>query len=351
MDKKLQDLVWSILPKWFKEEVKKVARIYSSRTSALFGAERHLANKFLDEFIGLFGRHNLTSDAEGEEMLTVSRKVVQEEYRESINEAHPYNINSYNRGFYVGRATMLKELFNSKSLPDEAQPKQKDCDNPLADKEGCRWRNDGKCAFDSACYFEPLNPQEPKSFIYKVGQKVILHFYGGEVSTITEAFNDGGVWNKYKVKALPHHIWNENELDPYEEPKPAEPKFKMGDYVRYKGGVHKVVATAKDNRCYLNKILGCIDESDLEPYTEPKENIAETRNFSQDCDKQVDTILKDSFAKERRLNIAAMIMAAMMQNAKWGDKYSHIATISCAAADALIIEVEKKQITPKNKQI
>lgn len=55
-------------------------------------------------------------------------------------------------------------------------------------------------------------------FKYKVGQKVILHFYGGEVSTITEAFRDGGVWNKYKVKALPHHIWNENELDPYTEP-------------------------------------------------------------------------------------------------------------------------------------
>lgn len=55
-------------------------------------------------------------------------------------------------------------------------------------------------------------------FKYQVGQKVILHFYGGEVSTITEAFRDGGVWNKYKVKALPHHIWNENELDPYAEP-------------------------------------------------------------------------------------------------------------------------------------
>lgn len=56
----------------------------------------------------------------------------------------------------------LQELFGFKCLPDEAQPKQKDCDNPLADKEGCRWRNAGKCAFDSACYFEPLNPQEPK---------------------------------------------------------------------------------------------------------------------------------------------------------------------------------------------
>lgn len=46
----------------------------------------------------------------------------------------------------------------------------------------------------------------------------------------------------------------------------------------------------------------------------------------------------------------AKMIADMMRNAKWGDKYSHIATISCAAADALIIEVEKKTNNPlKNK--
>jgi hypothetical protein len=50
-----------------------------------------------------------------------------------------------------------------------------------------------------------------------------------------------------------------------------EAKFKVGDYVRYKGDVHKVVATTKDSRCYLNKILGSIDESDLKLYTEPTE--------------------------------------------------------------------------------
>ena len=118
MDKKLQDLVWSILPKWFKEEVKKVARIYSSRTSALFGAERHLANKFLDEFIGLFGRHNLTSDAEGEEMLTVSRKRVQEVYAKNIAASNSDGHNSYDYGYYDGVINILSTLFGSKCLPD-----------------------------------------------------------------------------------------------------------------------------------------------------------------------------------------------------------------------------------------
>lgn len=258
MTKELQDLAWSILPKEFKEEVKRVANIFSRRTSGMLGGERTLADTFLNEFINLFGRHNLTSDAEGEEMLTVPRKKVQEFYVKCKEVTkNPYSYPDYSHESALSRMALLDILFGPKCLPDNVD------------------------SLDS------------------------------------------------NIDSL--------------EPKPAEPKFKVGDYVRYKGGVHKVVATAKDNRCYLNKILGCIDESDLEPYTEPKENIAETRNFSQDCDKQVDTILKDSFAKERRLNIAAMIMAAMMQNAKWGDKYSHIATISCAAADALIIEVEKNK--------
>lgn len=45
---------------------------------------------------------------------------------------------------------------------------------------------------------------------------------------------------------------------------------------------------------------------------------------------------------ERR-KIAAQIMASMMQNAKWGDKYSHIASMSVNAADALIAELKKKK--------
>lgn len=47
-------------------------------------------------------------------------------------------------------------------------------------------------------------------------------------------------------------------------------------------------------------------------------------------------------AEAERRKIAAQIMASMMQNAKWGDKYSHIATMSVIAADALIKELNKK---------
>ena len=44
-------------------------------------------------------------------------------------------------------------------------------------------------------------------------------------------------------------------------------------------------------------------------------------------------------AEAERRKIAAQIMVSMMQNAKWGDKYSHIATMAVSAADALIAEL------------
>ena len=52
-------------------------------------------------------------------------------------------------------------------------------------------------------------------------------------------------------------------------------------------------------------------------------------------------IMEMNTEAERR-KIAAQIMASMMHNAKWGDKYSHIATMSVIAADALIAELNKK---------
>lgn len=248
----LQNKVWLVLPKEFKEEVKK---LYSR---FLFTREG-----YYDE---LFGKHNLTSDAEGEEMLTVSRKKVQELYSR-IKHSYDNVVSDNLNGHYGAMIGLLKNLFGSKCLPD-------DRDN--------------------------LSP----------------------------------------------------------EPKPAEPKFKVGDYVRYKGDVQKVVATTKDNRCYLNKILGSIDESELEPYTEPEEPTctrtctddcpSQSRNLSQEtanCDKRFDNVLKDSFSKERRLNIAAMAMQGLLASPVDANMQSksvdYIVKASFEYADALIAESEK----------
>lgn len=215
------------------------------------------------------------TDAEGEEMLMISRKKVQRRYHMAYKCKHSVLLSHDDVQFWKGWQGALDDLFGSKCLPDEKV--------------------------------------DPESL----------------VTTIKDS--------------MEHPLPDKMLLDGIAEPKPAEPKFKVGDYVRYKGGVHKVVATAKDNRCYLNKILGCIDESDLEPYTEPEKNIAENRNFSQDCDKQFDNILKDSFAKERRLNIAAQMMqglicAPLIPGVDPNPPAEYLAQTAFRLADALIAE-------------
>lgn len=102
MNKELQDLVWSILPKEFKEEVK-----YEYRRVATKASKEEYDLGFMHAHEGIFGYHNLTSDAEGEdEMLCVSRKRVQEVYDRY---AH-----------YVGfKLQPLLDLFGSKCLPGE----------------------------------------------------------------------------------------------------------------------------------------------------------------------------------------------------------------------------------------
>lgn len=274
MTKELQDLVWSILPKEFKEEVK---AMYNGHILNDLDYGRNSA------LINLFGE-NLTSDAEGEVMLTVSRNRLMD----AFNSAKIIATSKMSSKILAGAADMciktFEDVFGSKCLPDE----HKECSNPSV--VNCRHKHgDGSCSLDGMCYHKSPNPQEPK---------------------------------------------------------PAEPKFMVGDYVRYKGGVHKVVATAKDNRCYLNKILGCIDESDLEPYTEPGENIAETHNLSQDCDKLFDSILKDSLSKERRLTIATQMMqglicAPLVPGVDSNPPAEYLAQTAFRLADALIAEAAK----------
>lgn len=189
MNKELIDRAWSVLPKKFKEGVK--YRYHN------FNCYNHTANIEVKEILEyLFSPHNLTSDAEGEvELLHVTRQKVMGLYANAKKIHDLYTsatcINtkeSQQIDICKGVMSILDTLFGSKCLPDEEQPKQKDCDNPLADKEGCRWRNDGKCTFDSACYFEPLNPQEPKpaepKFKYNVGDADIDKIMNAE-ETVT----------------------------------------------------------------------------------------------------------------------------------------------------------------------
>lgn len=246
-DKELQDLAWSLLPKEFKEEVRKLyAKFYNEKPHS------DCSYGYLGLLIKLFGIHNLTSDAEGEEMLTVPRKELQASY--DYHKA---------RGHHL-LADTLYGLFGSKCLPDD---------------------------------------------------------------------NEDNVTTK--------------------ELKPAEPKFKVGDKVRYKGFIGTVCQIEETDYVIRNSVggdlIGWIKESDLEPYTEPTKNV----NFSQNianCDKHLDNILKDS-SRNNRLQIAAMAMQGilsnytMLQNLTEGETttegvFRRIAKASLNYTDALIKEAQ-----------
>lgn len=99
MNKEQQDLAWAVLPKEFREEVKK-----EYKNALRFNEYAHECVVFRN----LFGHHNLTSDAEGEddEMLYVSRKKLQYFYEKlrKVGENHA--------------AFALQSLFGAKCLPD-----------------------------------------------------------------------------------------------------------------------------------------------------------------------------------------------------------------------------------------
>lgn len=99
MNTKLQNKAWSALPKEFKEEVKKEYR-------------KGYVCETLTMLITLFGHHNLTSDAEEEEMLTVKRSDV-------INEFDKLHKLSYKAADLQLGLNAFRTLFGSKCLPDE----------------------------------------------------------------------------------------------------------------------------------------------------------------------------------------------------------------------------------------
>lgn len=120
MNKELQDKAWSVLPKEFKEEVKELYHEYT------FTREGY--------YTELFGLHNLTSDAEGEEMLTVSSNSVRV-YKENIDRYRPKAVSAYDKGFWIGQDAALQDLFGSKCLRNE--PASEPASEPKSETDKC----------------------------------------------------------------------------------------------------------------------------------------------------------------------------------------------------------------------
>lgn len=330
MNKELIDRVWKYyLLKEFKEEVK--AEYH--RTS-IMGVKGQYELGILHTYENTFGYHNLTSDAEGEEILCVSRKRVQEMYSvfEKFKDKDDTCFN-------------LATLFGSKCLPDELN------EDNFASKE------------------PRIEDGEKESFTYpkfRTGDKVL---FNNNICRIIGADREDAEYQLERIIDNHPMGWaEENEISLYEEPKPAEPKFKRGDMVIYKWtGKKKVVVGMDKYGRYMIALPNMqspmhANESDLEPYTEPKEDLIPSNSGelkSQDVDKHFDNILKDSFSKERRLNIAKDFVAVLLSRLNYDpftahhcccsggeavNPYTNIARIALSVADALIYE---SQLTDK----
>lgn len=436
MNKKLQDLAWSILPKEFKEEVKN----YYEHTDSCSREE--------DVLESIFGEHNLlTSDAEGEvELLHVTRQKVMGLYANAKKIHDLYTsatcINtkeSQQIDICKGVMSILDTLFGSKCLPDG----NKECSNPSV--VNCKHKHgDGTCSLSGMCCYKSPKPAEPeeKDDCKKFTKRLDDTLEGD----IKEPFKEWRDKNSSNVEKL--------EKNGEVEPKPAEPKYHIGQYVRHKPtrlvdvieGISQSAPYIYHFKHMVNPINGQgIFESDLEPCTEPREEVSkmkpieskvsvylateeeneefrqflhnngftwstgasltsqsvwlpdeeetkihniypdktvtysgyrtpnfltfsefkkqyfeENANLSQEtpnCDKHFDNILKDSFSKERRLNIAKDFASVLLSRLNYDpftaqincccsggaavNPYLNIARIALSVADALIAESEK----------
>lgn len=109
----LQNKVWSILPKEFKEEVKRMHRIAYSDVDQMI---------VMITLENVFGHQNLTSDAEGEEMLICEKSKVQRAYNTSREIVKAENPDSLMYSMHTQIMCVLESIFGSKCLPDE-EPK------------------------------------------------------------------------------------------------------------------------------------------------------------------------------------------------------------------------------------
>lgn len=188
MTEEVQNYVWqNCLPKEFKEGVK----YYYQHTDSGSYAE--------DMLESIFGKHNLTSDAEGEEMLTVSAITVREMYAANDRLIAEFIGSEIAKDAAIIN-NMLRRLFGSKCLPDETSKLQASCRQVNVDS------------------LEP-KPAGPK---LKRCDKVIAP--SGEVRIIEDTHFENGSW-LYLV-GDPAQWIPESDLEPYTEPEEEFPKMK-----------------------------------------------------------------------------------------------------------------------------
>lgn len=117
MDIELIDKAWACLPREFKEEVKRLYRIAES------DVDQMIAMIMLEN---VFGGHNLTSDAEGEELLTCEKSKAMQLYSHLLDLVENERISEHCSEWcdlereYIALfgENVFADYFGSKCLPD-----------------------------------------------------------------------------------------------------------------------------------------------------------------------------------------------------------------------------------------
>ena len=108
ISKEQQDLLWAIIPKDIKDNIKKIYTAHTKRQNITS------QDTLLDN---LFGRENLESDTEPEEMLMVSKKQVLTELCRAANLQNDKEEDWIRAGEEI--EFTLTQLFGDKCLPDK----------------------------------------------------------------------------------------------------------------------------------------------------------------------------------------------------------------------------------------
>lgn len=234
MDRELIDRAWRILPAEFKRVVKAhyaglnaAYKAYLSKDS-LTNDECDRCKEIREKIVlynMYFGIHNITSDAKGEdEMLYAEKSKVQKIFagQTEVQKSTPCGTILHHEA--AAKTELLYALFGSKCLPDNVESSEPNVDSlhdnvdslPQNPTENC----DNKSHISADCN----KPSEPK---FTKGDMVHCKSFGYEGDYKVLEYT-GGPRNCYDCidKYGAYYRFYESDLEPYTEPKEESPQMK-----------------------------------------------------------------------------------------------------------------------------
>ena len=201
------------------DEQKRLVKFTIAKTMRLTLEYPELAQEYFDSLCKVIPdneritisnyQHNLTSDAEGEEMLTCEKSRVQQQYKRATQLKDDSDPKWELVGDQMER--VLIGLFGSKCLPDVPSKLQASCRQVNVDSS----HDNVDSSHGNVDSLEP-KPAEPK---YHKDDKVL---YNGAVHKITVGYGDG----RYLLNNT-QKVVKESDLEPYTEPEKEVVKMRL----------------------------------------------------------------------------------------------------------------------------